>query len=70
MSQTYRTSDGDTVDYIAWKYYGTQDGRVVEQVLDANPGLADNGPVLSAGIMVELPDIELEAVEQVVRLWD
>lgn len=70
MSLTYRTSDGDTADYIAWKYYGTQDGQVVEQLLEANPGLADRGPVLPAGILVTLPDVQPDTAAQVVRLWD
>lgn len=70
MSQTYRTSDGDTADYIAWKYYGTQDGQVVEQLLAANPGLADRGPVLPLGLLVTLPDIQPATAAQVVRLWD
>lgn len=70
MSLTYRTSDGETVDYIAWKYYETQDGRVVEQLLEANPGLADYGPMLPAGLVIELPDIALEATQEVVKLWD
>lgn len=69
MSQTYLTSDGDTADYIAWKYYGTQTGRVLEQLLQANPGLADRGPVLPAGLTITLPDIVLETAAQGVRLW-
>lgn len=70
MSQTYRTSEGDTADYIAWKYFGTQSGRVVEQLLEANKGLADIGPLLPAGLLVVLPDIQPEAAEQAVKLWD
>lgn len=70
MSQTYRTSEGDTADYIAWKYYGTQDGQVVEQLLEANPGLSDRGPVLPAGVIVTLPDIQPATASQGVRLWD
>lgn len=70
MSQTYLTSDGDTADYIAWKYYGTQEGRVLEQLLDANPGLADRGPVLPGGVTITMPDIVLETEAQGVRLWD
>lgn len=66
----YRTSQGDTADYIAWKFYGTQDGRVVEQLVDANPGLADIGPVLPAGMLLTLPDIQPATADQVVRLWD
>lgn len=66
----YLTSEGDTADYIAWKHYGTQDGNVVEQLIDANPGLADRGPVLAAGVVVYLPEIENAGVTQGVKLWD
>lgn len=67
----YRTKEGDTADYIAWKYYGRQDGRVVEQLLDANPGLADYGPLLPAGLLVTLPDIEVkQEATSGVKLWD
>ena len=66
----YLTSEGDTADFIAWKYYGTQDGSVVEQLVGANPGLADRGPVLSAGILLYLPEIESVGVTQGVKLWD
>ncbi|MBL0492683.1 tail protein X [Aeromonas veronii] len=67
--QTYRTSDGDTLDYIAWKFYETLEGRVVEQLLDANQGIADLGPVLPAGVLVKMPDIAPQQQEQGVRLW-
>lgn len=70
MSLTYMTRDGDTADYIAWKHYGTQTGRVVEQLIEANPGLADHGPTLPAGLLVSLPEITLETDKQAVRLWD
>ena len=69
MMQTYRTSDGDTLDYIAWKFYRMLEGRVVEQLLDANPGIADLGPVLPAGVLVNMPDIAPQQQEQGVRLW-
>ena len=32
--------DGDRLDLICWRHYGSLSGRVVETVLDANPGLA------------------------------
>lgn len=66
----YITSEGDTADYIAWKHYGTQDGSVVEQLLEANPGLADRGPILPYGVVVELPEIEAVGVTQGIKLWD
>lgn len=68
--QTYITKDGDTADYIAWKYYGNQDAGTVETLLDANNGLADRGPVLPAGLVINLPEIKTPATTQGVKLWD
>jgi phage tail protein X len=66
----YRTSEGDTADLIAWKQYGTQAGQVVEQLLEANPGLADRGPELPAGLVIELPDIKPATQNAGIRLWE
>ena len=52
----YRTKKSDLVDAICWRHYGEQSGAV-EVVLEANPGLADIGPVLPAGIIIELPRV-------------
>lgn len=68
--KTYIASDGDTVDYIAWRVYGTQAALVVERLLEANPGVADIGPVLPAGTRLTLPDLETTAERTGVRLWD
>ena len=70
MSQDYITREGDMADYIAWKNYCTLDDRVVEQLLDANPGLADRGPILPAGVRITLPDLQLETAAEAVKLWD
>lgn len=67
---TYIASEGDSVDLIAWKHYGTQGARVVERVLEANPGLADLGPLLPAGTAVTLPDLDTAAEKTGTRLWD
>lgn len=69
MPQTYRCSDGDTLDWICWKHYGRQSGAV-EAVLEANPGLAEKGPVFSAGQLVTLPDLAPAATTTIIRLWD
>lgn len=69
-NQTYVTGDGDTIDYIAWKYYGNQDQGTVEQLLAANKGVADMGPELAAGITITLPEIITPATEQGIKLWD
>lgn len=68
--QTYITKDGDTADYIAWKYYGNQGAGTVEALLDANKGLADRGPVLPAGLVINLPEITKPATTQGIKLWD
>lgn len=70
MSLKYRTREGDTADLIAWKHYGRQDGQLVEMLVDANPGLADRGAVLPAGIQITLPDFQLPEQVKGVRLWD
>lgn len=67
---TYITREGDTVDYIAWKFYGATTNQVVEKVLEANRGLADRGPVLPGGLSVSLPDVTAPAKSQGVKLWD
>lgn len=66
----YITSDGDTADLIAWRHYGKLEGRVTEQLLEANPGLADHGPILSAGLRITLPVIQPAPQTDGVRLWD
>lgn len=70
MTQTYIASDRDTVDFITWRYYGTQGGKVLEQVLEANPGLSDLGPELPAGTEVLLPDIDTNGQRTGTKLWD
>lgn len=73
MSSQYRTKNGDTVDAIAWAYYGRQDNRVVERVIEANLGLADYGPSLPAGVLVVLPELAAETEQGEsggVKLWD
>lgn len=70
MVTTYITKDGDVIDWICWKHYGALDDRQYEQVLEANPGLADLGAVLSGGISIILPELTAPATVQGDRLWD
>lgn len=67
---TYTTREGDTADYIAWKYYGDTIARATEQLLEANLGLADYGPSLPAGLQVTLPDIDTTTKTGGIKLWD
>lgn len=66
---SYRSKTGDTVERIVWLHYERQNDRLVEMVLNANPGLADHGAVLPEGVLVILPEIEDEPVSGSVRLW-
>lgn len=66
---TYRTRDGDTLDYICYLHYGQQSGAV-EQVLDYNPGLAALGPVYPENILINLPQLTQKSESKVLRLWD
>ncbi|SER25849.1 P2-like prophage tail protein X [Azotobacter beijerinckii] len=60
---------GDTLDALCWRHYGRTAG-VVEAVLEANPGLADLGPILPHGQRVTLPEQAPQPQTQTVQLWD
>jgi len=66
---TYRTKDGDMLDWICSKHYGRTSGAV-EAVLEANPGLADLGPVYAAGTLILLPELPAAESAATVKLWD
>lgn len=59
----------EQLDALCWRHYGRTQG-VTEQVLKANPGLAEYGPFLPHGLQVELPDIPTTTTVQTVQLWD
>jgi phage tail protein X len=65
----YATIDGDTVDDIAYGYYGENVGHT-ETILKANPGLAAVGPVLPAGMVVIIPPAPSEVTPTpTISLW-
>lgn len=69
-STNVRAEQHDTLDAICYRFYGTTRG-VTEQVLAANPGLAELGPLLPHGTPVTLPAIP-QATQRAptVNLWD
>ena len=72
MSGTrYRTSDGDTLDYICFNFYGYTAGSL-DAVYEANPGIENENPFLPAGIEVVLPELvtSRSSDETPIRLWD
>lgn len=64
----YLTRDGDVLDAVCYKHYGRESATV--EVLAANPGLADSGMVLTAGIIIELPDLPDAVEKATITLWD
>lgn len=69
MADQYTTVEGDTVDLIAWKLR-RQTRKVDELIFDANPGLAEYGPVLPAGLVVNIPPPPTQKpVRNVKRIW-
>lgn len=61
------TRDGDVLDDLIWQHYGRSD--VLAAVLEANPALAQSPAVLSAGMVIELPELPLPVEAPVIRLW-
>lgn len=70
MTTIYTTREGDTVDAICWRFYGSTANLVTEAVLEVNRGVAYYGPILPAGIALTLPEIDAPAKTRGVRLWD
>lgn len=68
MTRVYALQ-GDTVDDICYRHYGRTD-QVTESVFDANPGLADAGPILPHGWPVDLPELPESSTGETVNLWD
>lgn len=67
----YVTSQGDRLDWICWRHYGTNRNGTVEAVMEANTGLAEYGATLPAGVRITLPVLSAPVAEtEVIRLWD
>jgi len=70
MTVSIRAQQNDTVDALCWRHYGRTAG-VTEAVLEANPGLADLGPTLPQGLLVQMPEAQPAAPQrQMMNLWD
>lgn len=62
MARSYLTKDNDVLDAICYEVYGTE--SAVTDVLSANVHLADLGPLLPAGVEIQLPDVIITKVEE------
>lgn len=65
--KTYRTRDGDMLDAICKAELGGEAHAAA--VLDANPHLADLGPVYPAGLTIILPELAAPVAKGDIRLW-
>lgn len=65
-----RANQGETLDALCQRVLGRTAG-VTEVAMAANPGLADLGPVLPIGTLVDLPDAVQAAKTEtaLVQLW-
>lgn len=70
-TETVASLEGDTVDLVLWRHRG-RTAVLTERTLELNPGLADRGPSLPAGVAIVLPPIAATAVplRETVKLWD
>jgi phage tail protein X len=69
----YITKLYDRIDKICYARYGNSDNKIVEWVLDKNPGLELHPILLPMGISVNLPEppraIKAHPVIQQIFLW-
>lgn len=63
----YFTKENEMLDYICCKHYGYSSGAV-EEVLLENPGLAEYGSFLPAGLKIKLPKIQKVSQEPVINI--
>lgn len=61
----YKTKENEMLDWICWKHYGFE---AVEAVLKENPGLAEYGSLLPAGLIIKLPIVK--KTNATIKLWE
>lgn len=64
---TYRTRDGDMLDAVCKAELGSE--AHVAAILEANPRLAELGPVYPAGVLIVLPEVAAPVAAGAIRLW-
>ncbi|NQZ32516.1 MAG: tail protein X [Oceanospirillaceae bacterium] len=66
----YRTVQGQTLDLICYQHYGTSH-LTTEIVMEANPELSANGPIIAENTLIELPAITTPTPKiNTLQLWD
>lgn len=64
----YTTREGDTLDSIAFEYYGYLTPVLLREVYRANQNIGDYEQPFEQGVRVNLPDIEQQEVEEVEQI--
>lgn len=67
---TIRSRDGDTISNILWIALKRNDDEAEEALFELNPGLEAYGPVLPAGVVIEIPTLPDKDPETVTNIWD
>lgn len=69
--RVYSTIQGDTLDLIAFKYYGYERGTT-EKLYAFNPHLVDYDFILPPGIKINLPELNRAKanIQELITLWD
>ncbi len=65
----YITRENEMLDLICWKHYGYSSGAVEELLLE-NPGLAEHGSFLPAGLRIKLPVIQKTSQESITKILE
>ncbi len=68
MAYQVRSQQGDTVDAICYRVFGTTQ-KVTELTLAINPNIASLGAVLPENTIVNLPKAPARIKPQTVSLW-
>lgn len=66
--EQYTTTEGDTVDLIAFNRFGVTHGAT-EAILRANPSLAAAGTKLPEGMVITIPPFVVKKVSNAARIW-
>ncbi|MGO3345768.1 MAG: tail protein X [Marinomonas sp.] len=67
---TLRSRDGDTISNILWITLNRNDDEAEEALFELNLGLEEYGPVLPAGVVIEIPTLPEKVAEKVINIWD
>jgi phage tail protein X len=66
-----RSIAGDSVNLLLYRELGRCDDKAEENLWRLNPDLAEQGPVLPAGVWVIVPEVESRpAAVRPVSAWD